>query len=101
MREKLETKIKQFKKIVSLDAGKYNRNATATALQHALRNNLSVSHSGRTLADILSLSYAEELSVYSVDKVAPGFGKEGTVVHYSRPESEIAVSSSLLPCCSC
>jgi hypothetical protein len=98
IRQKLETKLKEFRKIVSLDAERYGRNVTTSTLQHALRNDIVVSHSGRTLAEILSLSYSQQLSVYTVDNIIPGYGREGTLVHYSRPESEIAVSSSLLPC---
>jgi hypothetical protein len=65
--------------------------------QQNFRNDIIVSHSGRTLAEILSLSHSKELSLYTVDNVVPGFGKDGTVVRYSRPESEHDVSSSLLP----
>ena len=97
VRQRLETKIREFRKAVFLDSRRYNRKVTASTLQHALQNNIVVSHSGRTLAEILSLSHSKELSLYTVDNVVPGYGKDGTVVHYSRPENEYDVSSSLLP----
>ena len=89
--------MREFKKAVFLDSRRYGWNVTASTLQHALRNDIVVSHSGRTLAEILSLSHSKELSLYTVDDVVPGYGKEGTVVRYSRPESELDVSSFLLP----
>ena len=98
VRAKLETKIREFRKTIHLNAEFYNQNVTAATLQNALINNLPVSHSGRTLAEILSLSHPKELSLYAVDKVTPGYGKEGTVVQYSGPEPEIEVGPFLSRC---
>lgn len=67
----------------------YDRKVTTTTLQDALTTNVVVSHSGRTLAEILSLSHPEDLSRYTIDGIVPGYGREGTLVRYSRPESEL------------
>jgi hypothetical protein len=93
--EKFQTKIREFRKPVSLDSGR--QNVTASTLQYVLQNDIVVSHSGRMLAEILSLSHSKELSLYTVDNIVPSFEKDGTVVCYSCPECEYAVGSSLLP----
>jgi hypothetical protein len=59
-------------------------------------NNIVVSHSVRTLAQIPSLSCPARLSSYTVDSVIAGHGTEGTLVRSSRPESDI--SARFLPC---
>jgi hypothetical protein len=66
-------------------------NTSLATLQDALTNNLAVSHSGRTLAEILSLSCPEELSTYKVECVVPGVGKEGTLVKFYCSEGEVKV----------
>jgi hypothetical protein len=83
--------------MVYLNGEIYDRNVTATTLQNALVGNIAVSYSGRTLAEILSLSHPNNLSQYTVDGVTHEYGRAGMVVRYSRPESEIAVSFSFLP----
>jgi hypothetical protein len=87
-------------KLVCLGSDKYGVNTSVATLQEALTNNLPVSHSGRTLADILSLSYPEKPSSYTVERVVPGLGKEGTLVEYHRSEGEAEVTFSLLQICS-
>ena len=82
---KPHTTTREFRKIVHLN---FDRNVTATTIQNALTNNIVVSHSGQTLALILSLSCPEKLSSYTVDAVVPGYGREGTLVRYSHPESD-------------
>jgi hypothetical protein len=89
--------MQEFRKMVYLNGEIYNRtHVTATTLQNALTSNIVVSHSGRTLAQILSLSHPEHMSCYTIDDVVPGYGREGTLVRYSHPESEN--SASFLPC---
>ena len=85
--------MREIRKIVHLN---FDRNVTVTTVQNALTNNIVVSHSGRTLAQILSLSCPEKLSSYTVDAIVPGYGTEGTLVRYSRPESNIL--ACFLPC---
>jgi hypothetical protein len=84
-----------FNKLVYLRSDTYGMNTSVATLQDALTNNLPVSHSGRTLADILSLSYPDELSSYQVECIIPGLGKEGTLVEYHRSEGETKVTFSL------
>jgi hypothetical protein len=88
--------MQEFRKIVHLNGEIFNHNVTVATVQNALTNNVVVSHSGRTLAQILSLSCPEKLSLYTVDAVVPGYGTEGTIIRYSRPESDN--SASFLPC---
>jgi hypothetical protein len=85
-----------FNKLVYLKGDVYPKDTSLETLQDALINNLSVSHSGRTLAEILSLSYPEDLSTYKVERVVPGVGKEGTLVKFSRSEGEDKVIFSSL-----
>jgi hypothetical protein len=80
-------------KFVYLRGDMYGMNTSVATIQDALKNNVPVSHSGRTLADILSLSYPEELSSYKVERVVPGKGKEGTLVEYHRSEGDTKVNS--------
>ena len=88
--------------MVYLNGEIYDQNVTATTLQNALIGNIPVSYSGRTLAEILSLSHPNNLSQYTFDGVTHEYGRAGMVVCYSRPESEIVVSfSSFLACFSC
>lgn len=89
VRSKLETKMREFRRTVYLNGEMYDRNVTATTLQNALISNIAVSHSGRTLAESLSLSQPNNLSQYIVDGVTHEPGR-GMV-------SEIAVSSSSFP----
>ncbi len=89
--------MREFQKRVYLNSEIYDRNVTATTLQDALIGNIAVSDSGRTLAEILSLSHPNDLSQYTVDDVTHGYGRAGVVVRYSRPESEIAVISFFIP----
>ena len=71
----------------------------AATLQYALSKNIPISHSGRTLAEILSPLCPEKLSLYTVDNIVPGYyGREETVVHYSHPESQISVGFFLMSC---
>jgi len=63
----------------------FDKSTTVGNLQIALQNNIAVSSSGRTLSQILSLSHPNELSTYRIESVDGGWGKDGTVVKYSRP----------------
>jgi hypothetical protein len=91
-RRKLVCKREKFCKRVCLVKNAFP-NPSISTLQDALTQNMVVSHSGRTLAEILNLSYSQELSKYNVESVVPGIGREGTMVTYSRPESEVDVGS--------
>lgn len=84
MRSKLETKVREFQKRVYLNGEICDRNVTTTMLQTALVSNIAVTYSGKTLAEILSLSHPTNLSQYTVDGVTHGYGRAGTVVRYSR-----------------
>jgi hypothetical protein len=88
-RSKLTTKTTKTTKEVTLDGTQFNKRTTAAAIQNALHNNLPVSASGRTLQALLSLSYPDQLSSYSVEEVRFAWGR--TTVKYSRPESSYAV----------
>jgi hypothetical protein len=96
VRSKLETKMRDFQRRVYLNGDIYHANVAAATLQNALVGNIPVSHSGRTLAEILNLSHPNNLSQYTVDSVVRELGWAGVVVRYSRPEreSEIEVSFS-------
>jgi hypothetical protein len=79
------------KKSTNLNGDLFNKSTTAADLQIVLQNNVVVSPSGRTLSQILSLSCPEELSTYHIESVNARWGKEGTVVKYSRPQGTEAV----------
>jgi hypothetical protein len=91
--------MREFRRIVHLNGEIYHQNVTATTLQNALTRNIAVSYSGRTLAEILSLSHPNNLLQYTVDSVTHEHGRAGVVVRYSRPESENVVSFSSFPAC--
>lgn len=91
-RSKLVAKPEIFTKRVLLDKEMFPKDVPLSTVQSALTQSLVVSHSGRTLAEILSLSYPEELSKYTIESVE-GIGRKGTVVTYPRPESGTEVCS--------
>jgi hypothetical protein len=69
-------------KSVTLKGNLFSDTVTAEQFQTALRSRIAVSPSGRTLSEILTLSYPDDLSRFRV-----GWGKGGKVVTYSRSES--------------
>jgi len=85
------TTTKTTTKAVTLKGNLFSDTTTAQQFQTALRDNIIVSPSGRTLSEILTLSYPDDLSRYSVESVRVGWGKGGKVVVYSRSESTQAV----------
>ena len=66
-RDKLTTKITKTTKDITPD--RYNNCTSAATIQNALHRDLPFSASRRTLSAILSLSYPNDLSLYTIDKV--------------------------------
>jgi hypothetical protein len=95
-RKKVVTTTKTTTKLVTLKGNLFSNTATAEQFQTALGSGIAVSHSGRTLSEILTLSYPDDLSRYSVESVHVGWGKGGKVVTYSRSESTQAVIISFI-----
>ena len=58
-------------------------------MENALHNRVPVSTSGRTLAEILSLSDSDNLKLYSINRIKLVWGK--TMVGYSRREPSMMV----------
>jgi len=95
-RKKVVTTTKITTKPVTLKGNLFSDRATAEQSQMALRSGIAVSPSDRTLSEILTLSYPDDLSRYSVESVRVGWGKGGKVVTYSRSESTQAVIVSFI-----
>jgi hypothetical protein len=90
-RRKVVTTTKKITKEVKLKGDMSSKTTTAKQFQTALRDNDIVSPSGRTLSEILSLSYPDDLSRDSVESVRAGWRTGGKVVTYSPSESTEAV----------
>jgi hypothetical protein len=86
-RDKLTMKITKTTKDITPD--RYNNCTSAATIQNALHRGLPFSASGRTLSAILSLSYPNDLSLYTIDKVKTAWTK--TTVKYSRADRSYEV----------
>jgi hypothetical protein len=95
-RKKVVTTTKMTTKSVTLKGNLFSDTVTVEQFQTALRSRIAVSPSGRTLSEILTLSYPDDLSRYSVESVRVGWGKGGKVVTYSRSESTQVVIVSFI-----
>src|SRR5882724_2101014 len=84
---KSTTKTTKMIKEVALNGSEYNKHTSAATIQNALHNDLPVSTSRKTLRALLSLSYPEQSSSYSVNEVKFAWGR--TTVKYSHPESSL------------
>jgi len=79
------------RKSANLKGDLFNKSTTTGDLQTALQDNIPASPSGRALSQILSLSHPNDLSSYHIESVNAGWGKDGTIVKYSRPQGTEAV----------
>ncbi|KIM71567.1 hypothetical protein PILCRDRAFT_16950 [Piloderma croceum F 1598] len=87
-RSKLTTKTITTTKEVTVDATVYDKKTSAKIMQNALHNDMPVSLFGWTLTAMLSLSYPDQLSSYSINDVKFAWGR--TMVKYSRTEPSYA-----------
>jgi hypothetical protein len=74
------------RKLANLKGNIFNNPTTASNLQTALQNNIPANPSGRALSQILSPSCPNDSSSYRIESVSAGWGKDGTVEKYSRPQ---------------
>ena len=91
-RDKITTKTTKTTKDTT--SNRYNDCTSAATIQDALHRDLPFSTSGRTLSTILSLSYPDDLSLYTVNKVKTAWMK--TTVKYSRANRSYEVRLDLI-----
>jgi IS4 transposase len=87
---RLKVEVETLAKNVKIDKVFNSRDV----LEDALHRGIPVSNSGRNLGEILSLSYSEDLNLYSIDTVrAVAWGK--VEVEYSRENDQKVCLSEL------
>jgi hypothetical protein len=69
--------MQEFWEIVHLN---FDQSVTVTIIQNAFTNNITISHSGQMLAQILSLFCPEKLFSHTVGTILLGYGIDGTLI---------------------
>lgn len=82
-RSRLITTTKTTKLPVVLDEDMFNRTTSISTFQETFVRNLPASRSGRSLSEILLISYPNDLESYTINSVTPLAWNRGLAIAYS------------------